>query len=151
LSESMKRSSVQRAEAGSRVKNESCCDKTSMLLVDDEESIRILFEMILSADLPDLHIDLACNGQEALELFSRKHHAILLMDLHMPVMDGRTAFGEIQEMCRERSWQMPSVVFCTGFAPPEPVIKAIEEDETHCLLAKPVSGRCLIEAIRDRL
>ena len=127
------------------------CDKTSMLLVDDEEPIRILFEMILSADLPDLRIDLASNGQEALDLFSRKHHALLLMDLHMPVMDGRAAFEAIRELCCTRRWQMPSVVFCTGFAPPEPVVKAVEENESYGLLAKPVSSRSLIEAVRIRL
>jgi len=127
------------------------CDKTRMLLVDDEESIRFLFQMILAADLPDLNIDLACNGREALDMFSRGHHAVLLMDLHMPVMDGRSAFEAIRKMCGERRWQMPSVVFCTGFVPPEPVARAVEEDASHCLLAKPVSSRRLIEAIRLRL
>jgi len=150
LSESRKRNAAGRRKVRD-VAASVRCDKTRMLLVDDEESIRFLFQMILSADLPDLNIDLASNGQEAVDIFSDKHHAVVLMDLHMPVMDGRTAFAAIEEMCRERRWQMPSVIFCTGFAPPEPVARAVDEHGPHCLLAKPVSSHNLVEAIRFRL
>lgn len=150
MSKAGERSSIRRQSSRRAAANEPC-DKTCMLLVDDEESIRILFQMIISSDLPDLTIDLAGNGQEALDLFARKHHAVLLMDLHMPVMDGCRAFDAIRQLCNERRWQMPSVVFCTGFAPPEPVAKAVEEDGSHCLLAKPVSSRHLVEAVRVRL
>ena len=128
------------------------CDRRRLLVVDDEESIRLLFHMILAYDFPDVDIDMAANGQEALDLFINRHHAVLLMDLHMPVMDGRAAFDAIRKMCDRRRWQMPAFVFCTGFAPPDAVIDAVEADASpHCLLSKPVNNETLVESVRTRL
>jgi len=132
--------------------NGRACNRGRMLLCDDEESIRLLFEMILTEDLPDVDIDLAGNGREALEMFSQRHHAVLLMDLHMPVMDGQAAFDAVRELCKTRRWAMPAFVFCTGFAPPDTVVKAVEADESpHCLLPKPVCGERLVDTVRTRL
>lgn len=125
--------------------------KTSVLLVDDEGAIRRLFQLILGAALPDCTIDVAADGAEAVDRFSRVHHKVLVMDLHMPVMDGQTAFCRIQELCEEGSLEMPSVVFCTGFAPPDVVTRVVTGSEKHCLLSKPVSGDVLTEAVRSRL
>ena len=40
-------------------------------------------------------IDIAANGQEAVEYCRQKSYDLILMDLHMPVMDGRQAVVEI--------------------------------------------------------
>lgn len=42
-------------------------------------------------------IDVAENGQEALDLLNVQKHHIVLMDLHMPVMDGYTAVRRMRE------------------------------------------------------
>ena len=123
----------------------------SVLLVDDEGAIRRLFQLILGAALPGCRIDVAADGAEAVRCFTEGHHRVLVMDLHMPVMDGQTAFGKIQELCEAGSLEMPSVVFCTGFAPPDIVTKVVEGSPKHCLLSKPVSGEVLTEAVRSRL
>ena len=86
------------------------CDRKRVLLVDDEESIRTLFQIILSAQLPDRTFDVASNGAEAVESFIRGHHAVLLMDLHMPVMDGQIAFAEIERICRKIGLQAKMLV-----------------------------------------
>ena len=127
------------------------CDRNSVLLVDDEESIRKLFRVILSSGLPGCNIEMAGNGMEALDAFSKRHHSVLLMDLHMPLMDGQSAFGEIEKLCSTRDWEMPSVVFCTGFAPPDSIIGVVQANAEHGLLLKPVSSDVLISAIRTRL
>ena len=127
------------------------CDRTRILLVDDEETIRKLFRLILGPRLPGCSIDLASNGAEALQRFSDGHHAVLLMDLHMPVMDGQAAFGEIRKLCDLRGWEMPAVVFCTGFAPPDAVIGVVTANSQHGLLLKPVSGDALFHAVQSRL
>ena len=127
-----------------------CADK-SILLVDDEKAIRRLFQMILRSGLPGYNIELAANGAEAVESFTAEHHKLLLMDLHMPVMDGQTAFSEIQKLCESKKWEMPSVVFCTGFAPPDLLRSIVNEDERHCILAKPISGQVLTDTIKGRL
>jgi small basic protein (TIGR04137 family) len=134
------------------VKNDSVpCDRQRILVVDDEQIIQRLFEMILSWELPGRQIDVASNGAEAVRAFTSGHHAVLLMDLHMPVMDGQAAFCEIQRTCEARNWQMPSVVFCTGFAPPASLKDVLSKSSVHCLLSKPVSNETLVEAVKQRL
>ena len=127
------------------------CEKGVILLVDDEKAICRLFQMILRSALPDCNIEVAADGAEAIEAFTSVHHSVLVMDLHMPVMDGQTAFIKIQKLCEAKKWDMPSVVFCTGFAPPDVVRGVVAEDARHCILAKPVSGQVLTDTIKDRL
>lgn len=126
-------------------------DKRRLLIVDDERTIQRLFNMILSPALPGIKIDMASNGAEALDKFSSGHHGVVLMDLHMPVMDGHAAFTRIERLCQDRNWEMSPVVFCTGFAPPDTVMTIVNQDSKHCLLSKPVSGQTLIDAVKTRL
>jgi CheY-like chemotaxis protein len=126
-------------------------DIGKILIVDDEPSLRRLFQMVLSMEIPECEIDTACNGLEALEQFSINHHGVLIMDLHMPVMDGHTAFQEIEKMCVVRDWQMPAVVFCTGYAPPDTLSSVFVESPEHCVLSKPVKGEVIAQAVRERL
>jgi two-component system cell cycle sensor histidine kinase/response regulator CckA len=126
-------------------------NKNRVMLVDDEATILKLFHMIISAALPDCEIDTASNGKEALDLFAEKHHAVLVMDLHMPVMDGQTAFQEICSLSERNQWEPPTVIFCTGFAPPDIVSRIVADSSNHCLLSKPVRGEVLVETIKTRL
>jgi YesN/AraC family two-component response regulator len=122
-----------------------------VLIVDDEAGIRDLFSMILSHDLPEAALGQACNGQEAVEHFREYHDHVLIMDLHMPVMDGLTAFSKIAEICTEDSLEMPAVVFCTGYAPPDAVRRIVSTCVRHHLLSKPVRSETLVDTIRSRL
>ena len=123
------------------------CDKTRILIVDDDASILRMFQMILAPVLADVQIDLARDGATALEAFGEGHHAVLLMDLHMSGMDGLTAFRKIEELCKAEKWCMPSVVFCTGFVPSDSVRDVVAENPSHCLLLKPVTCEALVEAV----
>jgi CheY-like chemotaxis protein len=127
------------------------CDVSRILVVDDEMRVREVFRMILSDGFPDKTIDTAANGQEALDSFATLHHKVCLMDLHMSVMDGHVAFLKILELCAERKWEAPSVVFCTGFAHPDAVRSVVVRDSTHCLLSKPVRAETLLNIVRSRL
>ena len=42
-------------------------------------------------------VDLACNGQEAVEMFRGNSYDLVLMDVEMPVLDGYAAAGQIRE------------------------------------------------------
>jgi|GEM_PF-855035 len=127
------------------------CAPNTILLVDDEEGIRRLFHMLLSSSLPMATIEMAADGAEGVEAFKKLHHAVVVLDLKMPIMDGERAFAAIQEYCREKNWQTPATVFCTGFAPPSVVKRIAGSAKEHCLLAKPVSGDDLIEAVKERM
>lgn len=60
-----------------------------ILLVDDNE----VNQEIVIGLLENSHIklDIASNGQEALELFSMNNYQLILMDIQMPIMDGYEA------------------------------------------------------------
>jgi len=122
-----------------------------ILVVDDEPSIVNLFKLILENYIQGVAVDKASNGAEALAMFSARRYDVIVMDLHMPVMDGQTAFLEIERVCRENRWPMPSVVFCTGYAPRDAVKKAISEGARHTLLNKPVRSEILVKAVQTRL
>ena len=127
------------------------CDRHRLLIVDDEKAIRSVFQQLIALGLPHCSIDLAVNGAEAVDEFRWRHHGVILMDLHMPVMDGETAFHEIKKLCEEEGREMPAVVFCTGYDPSERLQKAIINSRSHFLLRKPVTGETLVEVLKPRL
>lgn len=126
-------------------------DHSKLLVVDDEKGIRDIFVHVLSHHLPDVRADVVANGAEAVEAFMDGHYAVILMDIHMPHMNGEQAFKAIMKHCQENALEMPSVVFCTGFEPPTALMKEIADNPMHCILRKPVRNEDLIEALKSRL
>jgi len=122
-----------------------------VLVVDDEHSILNLFKMILENFIPGIVVDRADNGVEAVDVFKQGRHPVLVMDLHMPVMDGQSAFFEIERYCRQNDIPMPAVIFCTGYAPQAPLRQAIGAQQHHLMLNKPVQSHLLVRAVRERL
>jgi CheY-like chemotaxis protein len=122
-----------------------------ILIVDDEQMIRRLFGMIIQSEYNDAVVDQAANGTEAVQAFAQGRHDLVIMDLQMPVRDGREAFLEISRLCHEKGWPVPPVVFCTGFSPPESLNSIIGDGSLHGLLRKPVKAEALLDAIRQRL
>lgn len=126
-------------------------DRQRVLVADDEAGIRDLFRMVLDCELKDCRVDLAVNGAEVVEAFRQAHHGVILLDVHMPVMDGIQAFEEIHSMCREEGWELPAFVFCTGFEASTALQNIVSSNPRHCLLQKPVANNILVEALRVRL
>lgn len=67
-----------------------------LLLVEDNEFNRMVAEDTLKELLPGITIDIAINGQEAVDRVQEEHYDIVLMDIQMPVMDGVTATRTIR-------------------------------------------------------
>jgi CheY-like chemotaxis protein len=128
-----------------------CCDPVRVLVTDDEAQIRKLFNTILTLGLPEIKVDVACNGLEAVKAFKEFHQSVLLMDLKMPEMDGLQAFITIRDLCAAENWQMPSVIFCTGFMPPETVNQIVGDGCHHGILHKPVKSAQIISAVQAKL
>lgn len=65
----------------------------SILIVDDDEDVRDALRDALQFE--GLSVEVAHNGQEAVERLRVQGHApwLVLLDLTMPVMDGRTFLG----------------------------------------------------------
>jgi len=65
-----------------------------ILLAEDDLSTR---KLVLHA-LKEYEVDVADNGQEAVDLFNVNQYDMVLMDIQMPVVDGIEASQEIREI-----------------------------------------------------
>jgi len=66
-----------------------------ILVVDDEKNIRLTLTQTL--DSPNVTVDTAVNGEEALRKISAGDYDIVLLDLKMPGMDGMDVLKSISE------------------------------------------------------
>jgi signal transduction histidine kinase/CheY-like chemotaxis protein len=80
--------------------------------------------------------DVAIDGREAVEAFGRASYDLILMDCHMPVMDGFEATSEIRKLEQQKERKTPIVAMTAN---------AMEGDREKCIsrgmddyLAKPV-------------
>ena len=127
------------------------CEKHRLLIVDDEEMVRQIFKRLFAMEFPGIVVDLATNGLEAVKLFHASHPSVIVMDLYMPVMDGGKAYREIEQLCAKQKWEMPAVVFCTGYNPSPDIRSVVATNPSHCVLQKPVKNQVLVDAVRSRL
>ena len=79
-----------------------------ILIVDDEENIRILYKEELEEE--GYQIDLAKNGEEALEKVSSFQPDLVTLDIKMPGMDGI----EVLKRIRESQKKIP-IVMCSAY------------------------------------
>lgn len=143
-----KKDSPKQAKKSSGLK---LCDPQRLLIVDDDAVVRQTFQAILSGALPDLRIDIATDGTEAVELFRSGHQGIVLMDIYLPVMNGLEAYSQIRQQCAASKWEMPRMVFCSGFFPSATLKGIVDANPEHCILHKPVRNELLIETVRKRM
>jgi len=79
-----------------------------ILLVDDEEHIRLLFKEELEEE--GYLIDLASNGVEALKKMEGQRFDLVVLDIKMPVMDGMQALNEIKKIDKDQP-----VILCSAY------------------------------------
>lgn len=88
------------------------CPKFTVLIVDDDVTIRWL--LCKQLDKVGLHADSAANGREALERLKRWHYRLILMDIHMPEMDGYVATKAIRQMEKDNGIEPVPIIAVTA-------------------------------------
>lgn len=86
----------------------------TVLLVDDDDAARLLYERGLPAHLPGFAVVTAPHGRAAIDVLRERSVDVLVTDIHMPVMDG----FELLAHLRERHPNM-QVLVLSSLAEPE--------------------------------
>lgn len=107
-----------------------------ILVVDDNENNRIILRQMLL--LKQINTVEASNGYEALQLLAKgeKFDAII-MDYHMPYMDGLEVIKKIREVFDAAGGEVPAVLLYSSSDDGE-IIKACDELHVQHRLVKPV-------------
>jgi signal transduction histidine kinase/CheY-like chemotaxis protein len=115
-----------------------------LLLADDSTDNRRLVQLYLRQQPYDL--TQAEDGADAVEAFRAGVFDLVLMDVHMPVLDGLAATRALRAWEREQGRTPTPVVALTASAMPEDVRRALDAGcDAH--LAKPVKKQILLAAI----
>jgi two-component system chemotaxis response regulator CheY len=116
---------------------------TSVLIVDDSAVSR----SIVIRSLPpgwDITITQASNGSEALAALSEKHHAVVLLDLNMPIMDGYEFLEAIQRSGLDR----PIVIVLSGDVQPKAQARVLELG-ARVFVKKPIRAQSILDALKQ--
>ncbi|MHC4916557.1 MAG: response regulator [Planctomycetota bacterium] len=113
-------------------------DKSNILIVDDEEVVRLSHLRSLAG--AHCNTEVAWNGNEALRAMEQHPYDVILLDLRMPDLDGMSVLKTIKE-----KWPDSEVVIITGYPSIESAKEAIRLG-AYNYLAKPVSPDEVIKA-----
>ncbi|HAK89091.1 MAG TPA: hypothetical protein DCP24_08545 [Nitrospiraceae bacterium] len=117
--------------------------KARILVIDDEEIVRISCERTLVPD--GYEIDTAASGKEGLERLEKGEYDLVLVDLKMPGMSGIEFLVNIKSRRPEQK-----VMIMTGYDTIEHIVEAISSGAAH-YLEKPFTPDTLIERINEVL
>ena len=113
-------------------------DRIRVLVVDDEEVVRLGYRRVLSTD--GFRVMAAGNGAEALDLMAGGRFDVVLLDLRMPGMDGLDVLRAIKER-----WPESEVVVITGYPSIETAKEAVKLG-AYDYIAKPVVPDVVLRA-----
>jgi signal transduction histidine kinase/DNA-binding response OmpR family regulator len=107
---------------------------TTVLLVEDDKINQIVATMALEE--LSCQVEIANNGQEAVDITAKQSYDLVLMDLHMPIMDGYTATQQIRQ--REQNTQLHlTIVAMTAEVIDDKLAKSIQAKGMDDILTKP--------------
>ena len=116
-----------------------------VLLVEDSPDNQLLVRAYLKPT--DYFLDVAEHGAIALDKFKSAHYDVILMDMHMPVMDGYAATQAIRAWERDHDLPPTPIIALTALALKEEGARIFEAGcNTH--LTKPVKKSTLLEVLR---
>jgi len=112
-----------------------------VLLVEDNHFNQMVAQELL--EMIGLNIDIANNGQEAVDMVQAKNYDLILMDIQMPVMDGFQATKFIQE---DKKFKKLPIIAMTAHA--------LSSDKEKCFsvgmvdhLTKPIDPATLYQTL----
>ncbi|MGD9328431.1 MAG: PAS domain S-box protein [Cyclobacteriaceae bacterium] len=127
-------------------------------LTNEIQNLKILYAEDVSsnqflmkgyADLWKFELDIASNGEEAINLFVENDYDVVLLDLQMPVMDGFQAAKRIREIEGITNKHTP-ILAVTGDIS-ELTLKTLSSSGMNDYISKPINPKIMIEKIQEML
>lgn len=118
-------------------------EKTKILVVDDEEVVRLCLARTLSDER--CNVQVVTNGQDALRMMEQHPFDVVLLDVRMPGMNGMTVLETIKQ-----KWPDSEVIIITGYPEVESAKQAVTLG-AYDYLAKPVGPEEVIQAANGAL
>jgi DNA-binding NtrC family response regulator len=115
----------------------------TILVIDDERSIRNTLKEVLEYE--NHQVELASDGIEGLELFSKNKYDVVLCDIKMPKMDGLEVLDKIHEIAPDAT-----VIMISGHGNIDTAVDAIKKGAFD-FIEKPLDLNRLLITIRNGL
>jgi DNA-binding NtrC family response regulator len=114
-----------------------------ILVVDDDENIRVTIEAILENE--GYAVDVAVNGREAIKKSESTAYNVALIDIRLPDMEGTELLTSMKDT-------VPKVrkIIITGYPSMQNAIDAVNRN-ADAYLVKPVDVDKLLELVRRQL
>lgn len=117
-------------------------DKPSVLLVDDNEATGTLITALLHRDF---NVEIAFDGQEAIDRLVTRKYAAILLDLRMPVTDGFA----VLDFLKEHQPQVLAAVLIVTAALTRTELERAETYGVCGIIAKPFEVETLLAAVKQ--
>jgi CheY-like chemotaxis protein len=118
--------------------------KSVLVVEDDPDGQELLARMLFRANIT---VELTGTAEDALQLVSATDHAVIIIDLALPAMDG---FQLLQKIRETESIKHIPCVAVTAFHTPS-LKQRVMEAGFDSYFAKPLDDRRLIEKIQELL
>ena len=118
-------------------------EKTKVLIVDDEEVVRL--SHLRSLQAANCNAKVAEDGLKAIQVMEQQEFDVILLDIRMPNLDGM----EVLKTIKSR-WPDSEVVVITGYPTIEAAKEAVRLGAQN-YLAKPVGPDEVIKAANDAM
>jgi DNA-binding response OmpR family regulator len=99
-----------------------------VLVADDDAALRSLLRLV--ARRAGFEVDMASNGQEALELMRKNKYLIAIVDLMMPLMNGYELVERVAEMD-----ERPGLIVVTAMT--DTYVSGLDGNIVHSIVRKP--------------
>ncbi len=119
-------------------------DSLRILLVEDSPDNQLLIQSYVKSTPHTL--DVAENGQIAVDLFKASRYDLVLMDIQMPVMDGYAATRAIRQWERDQHLPRTPIIALTALALKEEAAKIFEAGCT-AHMTKPIKKAALLDML----
>ena len=130
-------------DGGARPDDPARAIRLSVLIVEDDEVARLYLETVLK-QLPDVDVETAANGSEALQLIQELHPQVVITDWLMPVVDG----AELCRTLRQSEWGHDTyVLMLTSQDGVNDLMEAFEAGVDD-YISKPINPRVLLARLK---